>query len=238
MICTYHKRRLLARANYEIPFQIPLSPGMPVDELTMEITVSEPDSGVTSFDIEPLTTSRAVMEITKQGQVSASARLELSNVLLEDELPRLIRASYDYDPSVMPRGGIVIGSGACVSHLFNPSSLLDTPIPKNIVFVIDTSGSMSGQKLADAKAAFEAIIQTLEDDDYFTVHTFSSKGTEESWGPSKATSFAKSDASIFVKKLEARGGTNLHQAFLDALERAKTIQAMAVEGDYRLFPSS
>mmetsp|Transcript_9497 Transcript_9497/g.20162 ORF Transcript_9497/g.20162 Transcript_9497/m.20162 type:complete len:697 (+) Transcript_9497:80-2170(+) len=227
---------LLARANYEIPFQIPLSPGQPVDELTMEITVSEPDSGVTSFDIEPLAASRAVVEIAKQGQVSASARLELSNVLLEDDLPRLIRASYDYDPAVMPRGGIVIGSGACVSHLFNPSSLLDTPIPKNIVFVVDTSGSMSGQKLADAKAAFEGIIQTLEDDDYFTVHTFSSEGTEKSWGPSKATSFAKSDASAFVKELDAEGGTNLNDAFLDAIGRAKTIQAMAEEGDYQLVP--
>ena len=225
---------LLARKNYEIPFFIPLSPGLPVDSLIMDISISEPETGVKSFGFNM---DDMIDIIQKFDETSLSAHLELKNVD-RDDLPRLVKAKYDYDPLMIPTGGIVVGSGKCISHIFNPSALLSNAIlPKNLIFVIDVSGSMSGQKLDDAKSAFQAIIPTLTEEDYFSIHSFSDKGTEKSWGPSKATDFAKQDATAFVQKLQTIGGTNLEEAFHDALGSAKTVQNMADEGGYNLVPT-
>ena len=72
-------------------------------------------------------------------------------------------------------------------------------------------------------------MESLAPDDYFTIHTFSSSGTESSFGPSKATSFAIDQATDFVGKLSATGSTNLYDAYLDALDRVSTVQSMAEE---------
>ncbi|KAK2184995.1 hypothetical protein NP493_248g03021 [Ridgeia piscesae] len=45
--------------------------------------------------------------------------------------------------------------------------------PKDLILLIDTSGSMTGQRLEIAKATVEKILQTLSDDDYFNVIKFS-----------------------------------------------------------------
>ena len=148
------------------------------------------------------------------------------------KLPNLIRAKYDSGP--LPDAGILLASKNCVQHIFNPSSgyipgsggdatLLLRPMPRNIVFAIDVSGSMFGQKLRDAKDAFEVIIATLTEDDYFSIHTFSSRGTEESKGPWKATSDSKQNAIQFVRNLNTRGDTNLYGAYMDAIARTKTM---------------
>ena len=51
-------------------------------------------------------------------------------------------------------------------HFISPDIL--PPIPKNIIFVIDKSGSMSyGARMEQTKEAFETILNDLHDDDYF-----------------------------------------------------------------------
>ena len=225
---------LLARSDHAIPFQIPLGPGLPLDSLSVDVAVSEPDTGVRAFAVGRLAAAASAaggnLQVLRPGSLAATARFELANVTKGD-LPNLVSASYDYDPEAMPAGGLVLGSGGCVSHLFNPSSLLAAAVPKNIVFVIDVSGSMMGQKLDDAKSAFQTIIGTLAEEDAFAIHTFSSKGTESSWGPSKATSFARSDASAFVRDLSANGGTNLHDAFVNGLEQVSMVTDLFRDGE-------
>lgn len=235
---TIEYEELLARKHFEIPFYVPASPGLPIDLLVMDISISEPETGVASFGIASDFEDDGVsFDVKEADGATLSAHLELENVD-KDGLPRLIEAKYDYDPLMIPTGGVVVGSGKCISHIFNPSALLsDATLPKNLVFAIDVSGSMSGQKLADAKRAFRNVISTLTEEDYFTIHTFSDLGTENSWGPSKATNFAKEDAAAFVHKLQTIGGTNLEGAFLDAIERTQTVQNIADEGGYYLVPT-
>jgi len=90
---------------------------------------------------------------------------------------------------------------------------------RNIVFVIDVSGSMNGQKLDEAKASFAVMIDTLDEQDTFVVQSFSDKGTEDKWGPNTADDTSKENAKQFVMNLSTIGGTNLNQAFLDGIER-------------------
>lgn len=57
-------------------------------------------------------------------------------------------------------------------HFFAPSSL--PVLPKHIVFVLDTSGSMHGEKMEQTKQAMESILDQLRPDDVFSVVEFSS----------------------------------------------------------------
>lgn len=89
---------------------------------------------------------------------------------------------------------------------------------KAIVFVLDTSGSMTGEKIAQAKAALAYCIQRLGPDDRFDVLRFSSD--VERWSSSglvAASDAAKRRAVEFVESFEAAGGTAIDEALQAAL---------------------
>lgn len=48
-------------------------------------------------------------------------------------------------------------------HFFAPETL--SVLPKNVVFVIDRSGSMRGKKIEQTKEAFASVIQELGEGD-------------------------------------------------------------------------
>jgi inter-alpha-trypsin inhibitor heavy chain H2 len=66
-------------------------------------------------------------------------------------------------------GDIIIRNGYFV-HFISPENL--DPFPKNIIFVIDRSGSMGGQKMERTKEAFEIILEDLKNDEKFNVIAF------------------------------------------------------------------
>ncbi|KAJ4927257.1 hypothetical protein JOQ06_014991, partial [Pogonophryne albipinna] len=66
-------------------------------------------------------------------------------------------------------GDIKTSAGYFVHH-FAPSSL--TPISKNVVFLIDRSGSMHGKKIHQTRLALIHILNDLSEDDHFGLITF------------------------------------------------------------------
>jgi Ca-activated chloride channel family protein len=87
---------------------------------------------------------------------------------------------------------------------------------KHITFVIDTSGSMSGDKIEKAKEALTFCLDHLRSDDLFNVIRFSSDVDLLSEGPLAASSSNLERAREFVGRMRALGGT----AISDALDRA------------------
>lgn len=236
---------LLSRKNYQIPFQVPIGPGLQVDEISMEIKISEPNSGVSMFDVEPHGVGSEGdkwrrygqrMEVHWIGSTGVQASLRLRNVGGHD-FPRMVRAWYDYNPSMIRDEGVLSGSQSCISYLFNPSSALRDAIPKAIVFVIDVSGSMKGEKLDDAKSAFRSMITTLGENEIFSIQAFSKESSKKSWGPSLATTYARQESLAFVDSLVAKGGTNLNGALLDAFTTLKDVQDMVAMDNRRLIPT-
>lgn len=88
-------------------------------------------------------------------------------------------------------------------------------MPRALTFVVDVSGSMSGDKLVQAKAALRQAVQGLGPRDAFRVIAFSSgvRQFRDSFTPSTRTS--REEALQFIDGLEANGGTNIAGA-LDA----------------------
>ena len=60
-------------------------------------------------------------------------------------------------------------------HFFAPSTL--PLLPKHVVFVLDTSGSMSGTRIEQTKLAMNSILDQLRAEDLFSVVEFSSEVT-------------------------------------------------------------
>lgn len=91
-------------------------------------------------------------------------------------------------------------------------------LAQDVFLVLDTSGSMDGEKLEQAQAALVYILEHLNPEDRFNVVAFSSdvRAFAEAPRPSAATR----DAIPWVMNLEALGGTNIYLALSEALAQA------------------
>jgi Ca-activated chloride channel family protein len=91
------------------------------------------------------------------------------------------------------------------------------PQPREVVFVIDTSGSMEGVSLQQARAALREGLGFLAPGDRFNIVRFDS-GTELLFDESMpAVPFYLDGATAFIDRLEADGGTDMAPALDRAL---------------------
>lgn len=81
--------------------------------------------------------------------------------------------------------------------------------PREMVFVLDTSGSMSGYPMDASKTFMRHAIKTLRPDDYFRIIRFSHNATEFTSAPVLATEENKRNGLSFVQGLYASGGTEI-----------------------------
>ncbi|CAG4963388.1 unnamed protein product [Parnassius apollo] len=142
---------------------------------------------------------------------------------------------YDVDHS--KSSDILVNDGYFV-HFFAPTSL--PPLSKHVVFVLDTSGSMSGRKMDQLKEAMQTILSNLNKGDVFNIVQFESSvqvlditSASESTQPVEhenyfyretsfdippllppveATPENIAKAKFLVSKLTASGGTNIGTA--------------------------
>ena len=90
-------------------------------------------------------------------------------------------------------------------------------LPKDVAFVLDTSGSMAGQKLEQAKKALLFCVENLNDNDRFEIIRFSTE-TEPLFNKlTEASKANRSRASDFIKDLKPIGGTAIDDALRKAL---------------------
>jgi Ca-activated chloride channel homolog len=82
-------------------------------------------------------------------------------------------------------------------------------VPKDVVFLMDTSGSQHGQPLAQCKALMHRFIEGLNPDDTFTIIDFSDVTTQLSSHPLNNTPANRQKAFNYIQKLQANGGTYL-----------------------------
>ncbi|NLS79704.1 MAG: VWA domain-containing protein [Chloroflexi bacterium] len=88
-------------------------------------------------------------------------------------------------------------------------------VAKDVLVVLDISGSMRGAKLAQAKEALAYIIDHLNEEDRFNILAFST-GTRR-FAADLVGKERRDDAHRFVRELEAAGGTNIDRALREAL---------------------
>jgi len=94
--------------------------------------------------------------------------------------------------------------------------LLEAGMAKDVLFVIDTSGSMRDDKIEQARKALRNMLDSLNEEDRFTIVRFSSDVSGYSDELLSASDRNLKNAEEFVDGLEADGGTDINTALTTA----------------------
>lgn len=101
-----------------------------------------------------------------------------------------------------------------------PPAVQTNALPRDIVFIIDTSGSMGGTSITQAKAALSTAVDKLTATDRFNIIEFNSNYNTlfSDWSPvnSESTRYAKH----WINQLNANGGTEMLPALSAALNHS------------------
>ena len=93
-------------------------------------------------------------------------------------------------------------------------------MPREMIFVVDTSGSMHGVSIEQAKRALQRALDGLQPEDRFNVIEFNSHANPLYPTSVAADATALGSAKDFVRRLQANGGTNMRPALQHALRSA------------------
>jgi Ca-activated chloride channel family protein len=111
--------------------------------------------------------------------------------------------------------------GTFLLTLVPPAEAREAPRPRDVVFVLDRSGSMGGWKMVAARRAVARMAETLTERDRFNVYAFDdcieAPPGLGGLGLVAATHSARCRAAEFLEKVEARGGTEMAQPLTQAV---------------------
>lgn len=92
--------------------------------------------------------------------------------------------------------------------------------PRDVRIAVDTSGSMKGEKIAQARNALRYFVESLRPVDRFDIVTFATEAESFFGGSVPADEANRKRALERIADLDARGGTNLEDALRRSLARA------------------
>ncbi|XP_060048117.1 inter-alpha-trypsin inhibitor heavy chain H5 [Erinaceus europaeus] len=234
---------LLQRRLGKYEHVVSVRPQQLVGRLIVEVNVLE-RSGISSLDVSGLRSTRqqgskqggedsALPPATSINQNETFAKVVFKptvvqqakiaqNGLLGD---LIIRYDVHRDQNV---GDIQILDGYFV-HYFAPKDL--PPLPKNVVFVLDSSASMVGTKLRQTKDALFTILHDLRPQDHFSIIGFSSriKVWQDQLVPVTPDSIR--DAKVYIHHMSPTGGTDIHGALQRAIRLLRDYVAHRDIGD-------
>lgn len=185
------------RAGHDIALSLKLDAGLPVDAI---------DSTTHEIVVENRTAAGAFIKLRNQNEIPNK-----DFILRWDVTGRKIN-----DALLTHRGRD--GNGYFTFVLAPPDAPAREDItPKEIVFVIDTSGSMHGFPLDKAKEAMMAAIEGLHPRDRFNLITFSGDTHLLFNGPVAATQENIAEAKRFLAGRRSGGGTEMMKAIRASL---------------------
>ncbi len=91
-------------------------------------------------------------------------------------------------------------------------------VPRDVCLLIDTSGSMGGEPLAQARRVLGALIATLRDEDSLDMIEFSSQPRRWQKTAQPATAATRAAAQKWLAALKASGGTEMRAGIVEALQ--------------------
>ncbi|XP_022376478.1 inter-alpha-trypsin inhibitor heavy chain H5 [Enhydra lutris kenyoni] len=215
---------LLQRRLGKYEHVISVRPQQLVGRLMVEVNILE-KSGFESLEVLPLQHSRqkgsgrgeddsgpppstvinqndTFAKVTFKPSVVQQARIAQNGVLGDF----IIRYDVNREQSI---GDIQVLNGYFV-HYFAPKDL--PPLPKNVVFVLDSSASMVGTKLRQTKDALFTILHDLRPQDHFSIIGFSNRIKVWKDHLVSVTPDNVRDGKIYIHHMSPTGGTDINGA--------------------------
>ena len=207
---------LLKSENGLIGYLLPLNDGKfssaPIRNVSVKVDVD------TQRPLKSIYSPTHAVEIKRRGPASATAGYEASQVPADSDLTLYFAPEKDelglnlltYRTGDQPGYFLLLASPGMDTR--------EKPVvPKDVAFVLDTSGSMAGKKLEQAKKALQFCVENLNDNDRFEVIRFSTEVEPLFDRLVEATAANRGKAEEFIKDLRPMGGTAIDDALKKAL---------------------
>jgi Ca-activated chloride channel family protein len=199
----YHYHYVLSTERYS---------SLPLDDVSIVVDLRS-SSGLSS-----LYSSSHLVEVERLGAGRARVSWQAQDVVPDRDF-ELFFAPADGGFG----GGLLTGRRNGQDHLlflFSPEAGPQPAgtLPKDIVFVVDRSGSMSGEKIEQARNALHFVLGQLNGDDRFSVVSFDDGVSSLDAALLPVGKEAIEDARRFVNRLSAGGSTDLEAALRTGLE--------------------
>lgn len=198
-----------------------LEPGEKTSPVTIALNL---DAG---FDVASLSSPTHAINVEQSSPRRFAAHLRESEVPTDRDLIIEWRAL----PGVAPQSSVSREAGPdglyTLVSLFPPTGAADhtARLKRDVTFVIDTSGSMEGVSMAQAKKALALAIERLHTGDRFNVIQFNSYTSRLFETTVPVTEASRVAALGYAQGLRATGGTEM----LSAIEAALTVPASSVD---------
>ncbi|NXM48655.1 ITIH3 inhibitor, partial [Gymnorhina tibicen] len=212
---------LLKRQFGKYEMFIKVKPKQLVKDFEIEVDIFEPQ-GITELEAEGTFITNELQNTIKKtfsgkkGHISFKPTLDqqrtcanCSQSVLDGDF------TVKYDVKRTTPDNLQIVNGYFV-HFFAPTNL--PKLSKNIIFVLDTSGSMSGREMEQTKEAMLKILDDIKEDDFFNFILFDSEISTWKDTLIKATPENLDEARKFIRHISAQGMTNLHGGLMRGID--------------------
>ncbi|XP_061641307.1 inter-alpha-trypsin inhibitor heavy chain H3-like isoform X2 [Phyllopteryx taeniolatus] len=218
-VLTYEELLLRKQGQYEILTRV--KPKQPVQDFQITVSIFEPQ-GLTSVDATATFLTNQLLPLVDKTVTNTKAHITFSPTMEQQRIcpscegtrvegDFIVKYDVKREESL---GEVQVVNGYFV-HFFSPPDL--PTVPKNVIFVVDRSGSMSGKKIIQTRDALAAILKDLHEDDHFAVILFDSEIVTWKDSVMKATKENVTDAVAYIGKLKERGATDINGALLKAV---------------------
>ncbi|KAM5231051.1 inter-alpha-trypsin inhibitor heavy chain H4 isoform 2-T2 [Hipposideros larvatus] len=205
---------------YELLLKV--RPQQLVKHLQMDIHIFEPQ-GISFLETESTFLTNELADALTVSQNKTKAHIRFKPTLSQqqkspEQQDTVVDGNFiiRYDVNRTLSGGSIQIENGYFVHYFAPEGL--PTIPKNVIFVIDKSGSMQGKKIQQTREALIKILDDLSPKDQFNLVSFSGEATQ--WMPSLMPASAENveKARSYASGIWAQGGTNINGAMLTAVQ--------------------
>lgn len=200
--------------RYTLPLRAPRNLKKPVKSFTLTMTVQS------QRPLKAIYSPSHDVVIKREGDTKATVSLEVENMALDRDF--VLMYSVDekaFGCSLLTHRPDPDEDGYFMVLLTPKQATRDEDVlPKDVTFVVDTSGSMAGEKMDQAKNALLMCVANLDERDRFNIVAFSTDVNPLFPAVEEASKKNVEKARAFIKKLRPAGGTAINDALLEALK--------------------
>lgn len=189
------------RAGHDISIRVELDSGIPISNISSKLH---------QVNVTDNTGNHAIVELANKATIPNKDFVLSWDVAGED-----LKSGYLTQWDAKEKSGYF-------TLMLVPPKRLDVAkvAPKEMIFLIDCSGSQSGRPLEKAKETLEYVLDHMNPQDTFQIISFNNSATSLFNEPQQATAQMRHRANDYIRGLQANGGTWMRPAVEEACKIA------------------